>query len=88
LIADGAEQTGLAQGMAFGFMNAAWAVGAAVGPAAGGAIAGATGDWIPFLLAAAASATALAATWRGLRRDRSAVLVDRLAGDAAGVGRE
>ena len=88
LIADGAEQTGLAQGMAFGFMNAAWAVGAAVGPAAGGAIAGATGDWIPFLLAAAASAAALAATRRGLRRDRAAVLVDRLAGDAAGVRRE
>ena len=39
LIADGAEHVGLAQGMAFGFMNAAWAVGAMVGPAAGGAIA-------------------------------------------------
>jgi hypothetical protein len=33
-------------------MNAAWAVGAMVGPAAAGAIAGATGDWIPFVLAA------------------------------------
>jgi MFS family permease len=38
--------------MAFGMMNAAWAVGAMVGPAAAGAIAGATGDWIPFVLAA------------------------------------
>ena len=57
LIADGAEQVGLAQGMAFGFMNAAWAVGAMIGPAAGGAIAGATGDWIPFVLAAALCAS-------------------------------
>jgi predicted MFS family arabinose efflux permease len=87
LIADGAEHSGLAQGMAFGFMNAAWAVGAAVGPAAGGAIAGATGDWIPFLLAAATCAAALAATRRS-GDDRAAVLVDRLARDAAGVGRE
>ena len=44
LLADGADAVGLAQGMAFGLMNAAWATGAVVGPAAGGAIAGATGD--------------------------------------------
>jgi MFS family permease len=50
MIANGAEHTGLAQGMAFGLMSAAWATGAVVGPAAGGAIASATGDWIPFLL--------------------------------------
>ena len=62
LIADGAEGAGLAQGMAFGFMNAAWALGAVVGPAAGGAIAGVTGDWIPFVLAAFVCAFALAAT--------------------------
>jgi MFS family permease len=53
LLADGAEEVGLAQGMAFGLMNVAWAGGAVVGPSAGGAIAGATGDWIPFVLAAA-----------------------------------
>jgi MFS family permease len=52
LIADGAEHAGLAQGMAFGMMNAAWALGAVVGPAAGGAIAQATGEAIPFLIAA------------------------------------
>jgi MFS family permease len=68
LIAHGAERAGLAQGMAFGFMNAAWALGAAVGPAAGGAIAGATGDWIPFVLAAGACTLALAATWRRAER--------------------
>ena len=59
LIADGAEDVGLAQGMGFGLMNAAWAVGAVVGPAAGGAIANATGDWIPFLLAGGICALAL-----------------------------
>jgi MFS family permease len=76
LIADGAEHVGLAQGMAFGFMNAAWAVGAMVGPAAGGAIAGATGDWIPFLLAAAVSACALVAV--GSKHERAAVAVERV----------
>jgi MFS family permease len=51
LIAEGAEQARLVQAMAFGMMNAAWAVGAMVGPAAAGVLANATGDWIPFLLA-------------------------------------
>ena len=62
LIAEGAEQAGLAQALAFGTMNAAWAVGAMLGPAAAGAIADATGDWIPFLLAAAVCTAALALT--------------------------
>jgi MFS family permease len=62
LIADGAEHVGLAQGLAFGLMNAAWAVGAVIGPAAGGAIAGATGDWVPFVLAAVLCAGTLIAT--------------------------
>jgi MFS family permease len=61
LIADGADRAGLAHGHAFGLMNAAWAVGAVVGPAAGGAVAGATGDWVPFVLAAALCAVSLAA---------------------------
>lgn len=86
LIADGAEHVGLPQGMAFGLMNAAWAIGAMTGPSAGGAIAAATGDWIPFVLAAATCAAALAALRSA--RERPAVLVDRLAGDAARVGRE
>jgi MFS family permease len=62
LIADGAEAVGLAQGVAFGFMNAAWAVGAVLGPTAGGAIAGATGDAVPFVLAAVLCGAALAAS--------------------------
>jgi MFS family permease len=59
LLADGADAVGLAQGMAFGLMNAAWATGAVLGPAAGGAIAGVTGDVVPFLLAAVLCAAAL-----------------------------
>lgn len=68
LIAEGAERVGLAQGLAFGLMNAAWAVGAVVGPAAGGAIAGATGDWVPFVLAAALCGLSLAATGGSYKR--------------------
>lgn len=60
LIADGAEAVGLAQGLAFGMMNAGWAVGAAVGPAAGGWLAELTSDTVPFVLDAALCACALA----------------------------
>jgi MFS family permease len=88
LIADGAEAAALPQGMAFGFMSAAWATGAFVGPAAAGAIAGATGDWIPFVLAACLCAGALAATRVMSENKRAAVLIDRLSGDPARVGRE
>ncbi|MES1247834.1 MAG: MFS transporter [Actinomycetota bacterium] len=81
LISDGAERVGLAQGMAFGLMNAAWALGAVVGPAAGGSIASATGDSVAYLLAAGACALALAS-----QHERAAVLVDRLARDTPRVG--
>ena len=52
LISDGAERAGLAQGLAFGLMNAWWATGNAVGPAVGGALAEVAGDALPFVLAA------------------------------------
>jgi MFS family permease len=60
LVSEGAESAGLAQGMAFGLLNAAWALGAMLGPAAAGTIAGATGDAVPFALAAASAVAALA----------------------------
>jgi MFS family permease len=75
LIAEGAERSGLPQGMAFGLMNAAWALGALLGPAAGGAVANATGDTVPFLVAAGLCAAMLAAVRRSTRR--TAVLVSR-----------
>jgi len=68
LIAEGAERSRLAQGMAFGLMNAAWAVGALVGPAAGGAVAEASGDVVPYLVSATLCATALAAVRRARHR--------------------
>jgi MFS family permease len=85
LIADGAESVALPQGMAFGFMNAAWAVGAFIGPAAGGAIAAATGDWIPFVLGAGLCVAGLVLARPGSDHVGAAVVVDRLPGDAAGV---
>ena len=75
LIAEGAEQSGLPQGMAFGLMNAAWALGGLIGPAAGGAVAATSGDVLPFLLAAGFCATALAAIRRARQRT-AAVAVD------------
>jgi MFS family permease len=85
LIADGAENVHLPQGMAFGFMSAAWAIGAFIGPAAGGAIADATGDWIPFVLGAGLCAAAFAVARPASDHVGAAVVVDRLPGDAAGV---
>ena len=64
LIAEGAERTGLAQGMAFGMMNAAWALGAMAGPAGAGALDEATGEVFPFLLAAAACLVGVAVLLR------------------------
>jgi len=61
LISEGAEHSGLPQGIAFGMMNGAWAAGAVLGPAAGGAIAGVSGDTVPFLLAGALCTGALLA---------------------------
>jgi MFS family permease len=63
LISHGAEAAGLAQGLAFGLMNACWGVGALIGPAAGGALAGAAGDTIPYLILA----VLCLATWAGTR---------------------
>ena len=43
-----AETVGLAQGLAFGVMNTAWALGEVVGPSAGGALADSAGDAVPY----------------------------------------
>ncbi|HEX3687365.1 MAG TPA: MFS transporter [Gaiellaceae bacterium] len=80
LIAEGAEQSGLAQGMAFGLMNAAWAVGEIVGPAAGGAVAAATGDIVPYLVSAGFCAAALAVVRRAQHRTTARAVPSDLAG--------
>jgi MFS family permease len=64
-----AESTGLAQGLAFGIMNTAWAVGALVGPTLGGALGDAQGDAAPYLLGAALCALTLLATYRVAQRE-------------------
>ena len=78
LIAEGAEQSGLAQGMAFGLMNAAWATGALLGPAAAGVIADATGDAIPFLIAAALCAGAFVVVRPRAARETATVRAAKL----------
>ena len=69
-----AEAVGLAQGLAFGVMNTAWALGEVVGPTAGGAIADSFGDAAPYLLGAVLCALTLVATYRvaGKVRPRAA----------------
>ena len=64
LVSVRAEEVGLSQGLGFGIMNSAWALGNMTGPAAGGALAGAAGDWLPYTLAAALCAATLAASYR------------------------
>ena len=65
LLSDAAESAGLRQGLAFGFVNLAWAGGMVVGTAGGGALAKVTSDAVPpALVAGAAAATLLALTVR------------------------
>jgi MFS family permease len=53
LVSDGADRSGITQGLVFGVMNGAWAVGNVVGPALGGALAESAGDALSYLLLAA-----------------------------------
>jgi MFS family permease len=47
-----ADAAGLAQGLAFGIMNSAWALGELTGPTLGGALADTFGDAVPYLVGA------------------------------------
>lgn len=61
-----ADVAGLAQGLAFGIMNSAWALGELTGPTIGGALADGYGDAAPYVVGAAlACATLLATLWPG-----------------------
>ena len=62
LVSDRADRVGLSQGIGFGIMNSAWALGNMSGPAAAGALAGVAGDAVPYLLGAAICLLTLAAT--------------------------
>jgi MFS family permease len=59
-----AEAAGLAQGLAFGIMNSAWALGQMTGPTLGGALAEASDDAVPYLLGAFLCILTLFATWQ------------------------
>jgi MFS family permease len=67
LLADGADRMGLAQGLAFGLLNASWGLGNSVGPPLGGALADAAGDALPYALMALACALTLVVVSRGRR---------------------
>jgi MFS family permease len=65
LLSDGAERIGLAQGLAFGLMNAAWGGGNSLGPVLGGGLADVAGDAFPFALMAGFCALTLVGLSRG-----------------------
>jgi MFS family permease len=67
LVSDGAERAGIAQGLAFGVMNLAWAAGAAIGPAAGGELGQSAGDVVPYVLLASICLATLAYSQPRLR---------------------
>jgi predicted MFS family arabinose efflux permease len=71
LLSESAEAVGAHQGLAFGLVNLAWAIGMVCGAAGGGAIAKAASDAIPYILLAAVCAATLAALSRA--RARAAV---------------
>jgi len=65
LLSEGAERIGLAQGLAFGLMNAAWGAGNWVGPSLGGALADVAGDALPYALMAVVCLATLLVVTRG-----------------------
>lgn len=66
-----AEAFGVAQGLAFGMMNSAWAIGELTGPTMGGALAEAVDDAVPYLLGAGLCALTLLATMSAVGRKAS-----------------
>jgi MFS family permease len=67
-----AESLGLAQGLAFGIMNSAWAFGEMTGPVLSGTLATALGDAVPYLVGAGLCGLTLAASYRVVSVERRA----------------
>jgi MFS family permease len=65
-----ADAAGLAQGLAFGVVNTAWACGELIGPTLGGALAESAGDAAPYLVGSSLCVLTLAATYRVAGRMR------------------
>ena len=72
LVSDRAEAVGMSQGLGFGIMNAAWALGNMSGPSAGGALAEVGGDALPYALAGGLCALTLLASYRVSRAAETA----------------
>jgi MFS family permease len=64
LISDRADNAGLSQGLAMGFMNSAWALGVLLGPTVGGGVADHTGDAVPYLVCSVLCGVTLVALTR------------------------
>jgi MFS family permease len=65
LLSDSAESAGVAQGLAFGFVNLGWALGHTLGAAGGPGLADLTSDGVTYFVLAAICAAALATlVWR------------------------
>jgi predicted MFS family arabinose efflux permease len=67
LLSDGAEEAGVAQGLAFGLVNLAWAGGQVLGSAGGSATADATSDAVAYTILGAVAAVTLFAFTRTRR---------------------
>ncbi len=67
LVSDRSELAGLSQAIGFGIMNTAWALGNMSGPSLAGVLADATGDAVPYLLAATVCAATLVVVGRFAR---------------------
>jgi MFS family permease len=65
LLSEAAERISLAQGLAFGLMNAAWGAGNWVGPSLGGGLADVAGDALPYALMALVCLGTLLVVTRG-----------------------
>ena len=75
LLADVAEDLGIAQGLGFALVNLAWAAGQTLGSAGSARLAQAAGDALPFLLLSALCV----ASGLALSRGRGRVVLDRAA---------
>lgn len=67
MVSEGAEHSGLNQGIAFALLNLAWAAGQAIAAAGSGALAQATSDLVPYALLSAAFVATLADLLRRAR---------------------
>jgi len=73
LVSDRADRSELSQGLAFGVMNGAWALGQVIGSPAAGALAGASGDTLSYLTCSLLCTVTLAITATRAVHGRAAV---------------